>query len=167
MLNCKINSDLDFLDKLSKNYPWIPNSLSIRPTESNIEKKISLLNQIQDDWVETKDYIFHTIFGEKYYFNYDGKKFVQPTNFEFNIKWSFQPSMFKYNLTNPDTNHWILWNSEQDLNWEYPEEKINHIITIKLTQHLTPNVPFQFVWYKNPKPTIPEFYHVQVFWICN
>ena len=26
-------------------------------------------------------------------------------------------------------------------------------------------VDFDFVWYENPKMSVPDFYHVQVFWI--
>ncbi len=165
MLRKRISSDLETLDMLSQVYPWIPNSESIRPSLKDIERKSLLLTQIEDEWISNRDYIFHTIFGEKYHINGDDKKYVKLDNLEFNTKWSFQPSMFKYKLAHPDTNHWILWNSERNLDWEYEEEKINHIITIKLLQHLGTNSSPQFVWYKNPKPTIPEFYHVQVFWI--
>ncbi len=165
MLRTRICSDLETLDNLSLVYPWILDSQSIRPSLKDIERKSLLLTQIEDEWISNRDYIFHTIFGEKYHIGADDKKYVKSDNLELNVKWSFQPSMFKYKLSYSDTNHWILWNSEKDLNWEYEEEKINHIITIKLLQHLETNSSPQFVWYKNPKPTIPEFYHVQVFWI--
>jgi hypothetical protein len=40
---------------------------------------------------------------------------------------------------------------------------INKIITKNL-QNITGSDNFDFAWYKNPKPTIKEFFHVQVFW---
>ena len=51
-----------------------------------------------------------------------------------------------------------------DFNYDYDIDIINKVIENHLSYHTILGDPFQFVWYKNPKPTIPEFYHVQVFW---
>lgn len=168
MLRTRIDSDLETLDRLNKIYSWIPNSKSIRPSPQIIEKKKHLIQQIELNWMSPKDYIVHTIFGEKYYVDREEtgyKKFTRPEYFKLNRKWSFQPSMFPYNLESTETHHWVLWNYDKDFDYDYPEEEINEIIKRNLFYHTEIGTPFQFVWYKNPKPTIKEFYHIQVFWI--
>lgn len=168
MLRNRVDSDSEILDKLNKLYPWIPNSKSIRPSPQIIEKKKHLIQQIELNWKSPKDYIIHTIFGEKYYVDeeFDNKKFVPSKNFKSNnYKWFFQPSIFPYNLECKETNHWVLWNSEKNFDFDFPEEEINEIIKRHLFYHTQIGTSFEFVWYKNPKPTIKDFYHIQVFWI--
>jgi hypothetical protein len=167
MLRNKIDSSLSNLDALNQIYPWIPNSITIRPSPLDIQRKKQFLLKIQFEWKSYRDYICYKIFQQRYYIDSEDngyKKFVRPEYFKSKPEWSFQPSMFRYNLI-PESNHWVLWNSEHDFDYDYPDEIINEIITKRLFCHLELGVPFQFVWYKNPKPTIPEFYHVQVFWI--
>ena len=171
MLRNRIACDLKNLDDLNKIYPWIPNSISIRPKPIDIEKKKILSMEIQSDWNTYSDYILHVIFGYKYYVNDYGKKITPINNFSPSCnqnKWVFAPSMFRYNII-PESNHWILWCLEKDFSFDFPDELINQIIEekIKFVLDLESNIDFQFAWYKNPKPTIPEFYHVQVFWICS
>lgn len=96
--------------------------------------------------------------------NYQGKKHTLCTKFEYNHKWIFKPSIFRYNVL-PESNHWILWNSEQNFNHDYSDLLINQLIS-NFIINIIGHDNYQFVWYKNPKPTIPEFFHVQVFWIC-
>jgi len=165
MLRTYIDCDLETLDRFNKIISWIPNSKSIRPSHRIIEKKKHLIQQIELNWRSQKDYITHTIFDEKYYVSEDFKKFTRPEYFKFNRKWSFQPSMFPYNLECRETNHWVLWNYDKNFDYDYPEEEINEIIKRNLFYQTEIGTPFEFVWYKNPKPTIKEFYHIQVFWI--
>jgi len=166
MLRNKIGSELEILDKLSEIYHWIPNSKSIRPSLQIIEKKKNLNKNIELNWKSKKDYIIHTIFGEEYYVDEEtGYKFVHSKHFKSYYKWFFKPSIFPYNLECRETNHWILWNSEKDFNYDFPEEEINEIIKRHLFYQTQIGAPFEFVWYKNPKPTINDFFHIQVFWI--
>jgi len=164
MLQTIISSDLDKLDELNKKYPWIPNSNSIRPKKEIIEKKILLSEYIHIKWRSYTDYIYHEIFHEKYYIDKNEKNYVDIMNLKNNIPWSFQESKFAYDI-NPITNHWILWNSEKIFSYNFPTNYINKIILDNLKIILGDISNCQFVWYKNPKPTILEFYHVQVFWI--
>jgi hypothetical protein len=163
MLRNKINSDLETLDKLNLIYPWIPNSLCIRPKLEDIDKKNNLIQEINLKWVNHKDYIYNKIFGHKYYINNEFKKFIKYNFLKYENIWSFQPSLFKYNII-LESNHWILWNCEKDFNFDFPEEEINEIIS-KYLHNLILNDNYQFVWYKNPKPSITDFFHIQVFWI--
>lgn len=172
MLRTRIEPNLETLDILNQFYYWIPDSKSIRPKPQDLENKFLLSKQIESNWVGWKDYILHNIFGYKYDLNSDGKKFISSSNNNVLTcnNWIFSPSVFRYNISNPETNHWILWNKEKNFYYDYPDELINQIIEEKITKHLGDNAScssFEFVWYKNPKPTILEFYHVQVFWISN
>ena len=38
-INCKLDSDIDNLNKYNSIYPWIPNESQIRPTSMNIIMK--------------------------------------------------------------------------------------------------------------------------------
>ena len=46
----------------------------------------------------------------------------------------------------------------------HSDQTINEIISMNLLK-ITKSSDFDFVWYKNPKPSITNFFHVQVFWI--
>ena len=71
---------------------------------------------------------------------------------------SFRKNDFPYNLPE-GTQHYIMWYTYL-IDDDY---KINQDIYDSIFQLLgTEN--FEFIWYKNPKMTIPEIYHLQVFW---
>ena len=78
-------------------------------------------------------------------------------------EWNFQKSLFPYNLPD-DVNHCVLWNSMYDYFYGFDDTVINNIITETL-EHMLGTDKFDFAWYKNPKPSIPELWHCQVFWI--
>ena len=160
MLRCKINSDKENLDKLNKIYNWLPNSQSIRPNLNDLNKKKEILISIDKEWLSLKDYILHKIFGLDYV-KKNGLNFVVDN---VHIKeWIFLESTFKYNLCE-DSNHFILWNSCKKFYDDFPDEFINAFIESELLNKLKHN-NFDFAWYKNPKPTVVDFYHIQVFWI--
>lgn len=180
MLRNKIDSNINCLDKLNQEYEWLPNSLSIRPTLEDIEKKKILYEKIELEWIGYLDYIYHEIFDFEYMVDkISGKKYINLhhlNNFDKHKKWIFKPSIFRYNLI-PESNHWILWNTDKDFNYDYPDELINQIIFEEIKKIINNDYTnyynyndydynkIQFAWYKNPKPTIPEIYHIHVFWI--
>lgn len=139
MLKGKISSDITSLNELSKLYPWIPNETSIRPSPEVMIKKCMVNQHIQRDWPSLKAYIEQTIFQNK-------------------TGWIFEECMFPYSVKGK---HYILWNTnfpftiEPTLIQDFDEEVINEV--------LKGYIKGDFVWYKNPKPTVLEFYHVQVF----
>ncbi len=108
-----------------------------------------------------KDFILSSVFKQQCIMNESGKK--KAISFPADPIWEFCPSNFRYNL--PEyANHFILWYSNADHKEDFHEEFINNQIQDwiwKLLNHDS----FDFAWYKNPKPSVPEFYHVQVFWI--
>jgi hypothetical protein len=158
MIRSKISSDKDDLDKLCVKYNWLPNSETIRPKPEDFIKKKEILNTIEKEWLSLKDYILHTIFNSDYV-QKNGLKFVNSIPSE----WIFAPSTFKYNLCE-NSNHYILWNSTKNFYEEFPDYLINDYIVKELKNLLNHN-NFDFAWYKNPKPTVIDFYHIQIFWI--
>ena len=157
-----INPDKDNLDNLYLTYNWLPNSETIRPNSDDLIKKIEILNIIDKEWLSLKDYILHTIFNLDHV-QKNGLKFISHMS---NIQeWIFEPSVFKYNLSE-NSNHYILWNSTKKFYEDFSDNTINNYIEKELKKLLNHN-NFNFAWYKNPKPTVVDFYHVQVFWINN
>jgi len=139
MLQRQIDSSLVELDRLASIYPWLPNSETCRPDyNTQIEKNALISITYPAD-------IIKLIFEDKL------------------TGWVFKPTRFRYNLPN-QTYHWILWNSYYTMDWKPDSQEVNEIICTLLHEHLG-NDKFDFAWYVNPKPTVTQFYHVQVFWI--
>jgi hypothetical protein len=78
-------------------------------------------------------------------------------------EWNFGKSLFPYDLSN-EVNHYVLWNSMYDYFNDFSDTVINNIIAETLVAMLGTD-QFDFAWYVNPKPSIPELWHCQVFWI--
>lgn len=159
----RINSDLDSLDCLNALYNWIPNRHSIRPTPEQIQIKLEKIQEIESEWESFFDFVLHNVFEQNYTINYTGKKFIQTYDKSTLASWVFKPSDFKYQLSD-NSNHFILWSSEFNIGYDFDDLIINNIISNKIKEMIGDS-DFDFAWYKNPKPSIPEFYHVQVFWI--
>jgi len=160
LLHCQISSDIQDLNKLHKKHWWIPNETMIRPSPKIIDDKHNFSNYILHNWMSFRDFILDSHFkypvgiedGHIYIFN-DVKK----------SEWNFQQSVFPYQV--PDkVNHYVLWNSLFDYKVIIDEYLINDIIKDKLT-YMIGSDDFDFAWYCNPKPSIPELWHCQVFWI--
>lgn len=146
MLRCKISSNIQDLNELHTQYWWIPDENMIRPDEKVLDEKRQFSNYVLNNLRSFKDFIL-----DKYFKDITG------------LEWTFVKSLFPYNLVN-DVNHYVLWNSKYDYFVEIEESKINNIIKDTL-KSMVGSDNFDFAWYKNPKPSIPELWHVQVFWI--
>lgn len=140
MIRGRISSSIDDLNILNCQYNWIPNEYTIRPTQEDLEYKWALMDSIRRKWPSMKEYVWKEILKES------------------KEKWVFEPSIFRYGIPK-EANHWILWNTTVDFNAEISDEEINLI----LEKALGPSV--DFAWYKNPKPSVPDYFHIQVFWI--
>jgi hypothetical protein len=143
MLRSRISTDITELNGLHTRYAWIPNEHTIRPTSENLEAKYALMTHIQSAWPSLEEYIRRTILAS-------------------NNEWVFHKSMFPYNIE--QGNHYVLWNSKYRYEAEFQENDINTILHTNLKE-LVGSDEFDFAWYKNPKPSVPQFYHIQVFWI--
>lgn len=159
MLRCKISSDLQDLNELHHKYWWIPNESMIRPTEEIIKEKIHFNNYVLHYWMSLAYFILDTHF--KYPVDIDDGQIYIPKKIE-KSEWNFSKSLFPYNLPK-NVNHYVLWNSYYDYFTNLDDVTINKIIKDYLENML--GSEFDFVWYKNPKPSIPELWHCQVFFI--
>jgi hypothetical protein len=120
------------------------------------------MNTIENEWITLRDYILFKVFNQDFEENSFGKKRIP--NIKISISdFVFTESLFRYNLPTY-SNHYVLWFSK--INYEngknISEETINHIIIYELSKRID---NFDFAWYINPKPSVPDFFHVQVFWI--
>lgn len=164
MIQNQIPSNIETLNVLHKIYEWIPNENMIRPNSIELAKKQLLMNTIENEWVTLQDYILFKVFNQDFEEipTICKKKipYIKTSISEF----VFTESLFRYNLPT-HAKHYVLWFSK--INFENSQyiifkEIINDIIFSELSKY-TNN--FDFAWYINPKPSVPDFFHVQVFWI--
>lgn len=140
----KISSSVDKLNDLNKKYNWIPNEKSIRP-DNEVEKK-EYINYLITNYGSIKNGTIMDIFKISNLEN------IQPTKL-------FQENKFKYNVSG---NHYVMWYLMFDERF-LTDDIINCDIYCNIIKILGNN-NFNFAWYKNPKMTVPEIFHVQVFW---
>jgi len=158
-LNFRIHPDAEVMNSYNKLYPWVPNENQIRPTGMNILLKGQLMDKIKEEYNSTRDYILIDIFKYQYMKNKEQK--YQVINDD-NIKLhKFQVNLFKYDL-HPQTFHYQMWYT-CDKN-ELIDKEINKDI-YNSVYNIIKCDKFKFVWYENPKMSIDDIYHIQVFWI--
>ncbi len=160
----RIPSDLNSLNALNQLFPWVPNSNQIRPTQDVIDQKLSVLQEIESQWRSVKDYIAHKELGVDFNHDYfSRKKYVDYDLIVDIIR--FNPNNFPYQLSTGY--HYILWVSptKEFPNGVIPDEHINCEIQNAIVKIAGENSKFRFFWYENPKMTVPEIYHIQVFWM--
>ena len=156
-INCKISGDINILNKYNKIYDWIPNDKQIRPSDMNIFMKDMLLNKIKLEYNSTRDYMLINLFDFNGYL-VNGKYKSEEKNIKLH---KFEVCRFKYKL-NKNTFHYILWyNCNKE---ELSENEINKDIK-KGIYNLFKNEDYEYVWYENPKMSINDIYHLQIFFI--
>jgi hypothetical protein len=155
-----ISSDIEELNRLHEIYYWIPNEYMIRPTDSILQEKDVFSKFILEQWHSYKDYILDTHFFRGMSL-FDNR--LRLTNPITESEWFFSRSSFPYDLAE-GVNHYVLWNCFYDYYFDFKESVIDTIIKDTLGV-IIGSEDFDFAWYKNPKPSIPELWHVQVFWI--
>lgn len=154
-----MSSDQETLSALYQSYGWIPNSDTIRPLPAVIELKNATLLEIEEKWFSLKDYILFKVFSMEYD-QIAGRCVVMKAQQAGLIK-VFQPNEFPYNID--CGNHWVMWYNT-DLS-PYGDDAINADIDVAICKHLNGASNYDFVWYENPKMSVPDFFHVQVFWV--
>ena len=158
MINSKISTDLESLDKLHKLTNWTPNSTQIRPDNKIIESKILYLNNILNFYETISDYILDIVFNYTTKCNKNGKLYIQDLDFKEKINFCLIKNKFPYKL-NKNIEHYILWYPIKDN--VYNENEISNHIVEEIERIFKKNL--EYVWYENPKMSIPGLYHVQVF----
>lgn len=159
MLQRKIDADQAALDELYKSFDWIPNSQNIRPTPDVLTKKLETLKEIDEKWMSLKDYILFKVF-EMETKEICSRLYV-PDMIAENIPPKFHPNEFPYSIDKG--NHWVLWYASPQQ--PHSDDCINNDIRKAIHQLLEGRSNFDFAWYINPKMSVPDFFHVQVFWI--
>ena len=158
-INTKINSSLNSLNEYHELYPWIPNEFQIRPTEMIITFKNILMDKINKEYNSTRDYILMNMFNTEG-FRSNGKLVSKEPIDKLN---KFEVCRFRYQIDS-SAFHYIMWytcNPEFLTQEEITKDIKNSIYNIINSDN------YSFVWYENPKMTIHDIYHVQVFWIKN
>eukprot|EP00605_Chrysophyceae_sp_TOSAG23-4_P000200 GSChrysophyteH1.ASY1.ANO1.236.1 assembled CDS len=158
----RIPSEYAALDELNKTHQFIPNSLQVRPTSDMKDFKAKEIERIEKNYVNFVDYIYHSVFNCKTITNTDGQLTVANRHraaVHREDRRVFVANQFPYQNQG---HHHVLWYS--GTSQTHSDEAISEHIRAEL-QVLTASVAsFDFAWYINPKMTVPEFFHVQVFW---
>jgi hypothetical protein len=160
LIRRKISSNILDLNQLHKEFWWIPDENMIRPTPKVLEDKKHFSNYVLHNWMSFKDFILDTHFKFPIDIE-DGHLYTLNTTKK--IEWNFQKSLFPYDLPE-NVYHYVLWNCFTDYFHLFEDSKITNIIKETLEGMLGCD-NFDFAWYINPKPSIPELWHCQVFWI--
>ena len=161
-LASKISSDYEDLDSLHKTYKFIPDRDGVRPSPEAKEAKAEKLKELEGEWKDFVDFIYSSVFALPHIVTPDGKKTVPNRHKERMDRAAhvFQENYFPYLIK--EGHHFVMWyaTSEQ----KKSDEEITADIDEELKKITNSESDFQFGWYINPKMTVPEFFHVQVFW---
>ena len=166
MLKCRINPSMENLTKLHATYPWIPSGSNVRPSANVLTQKAMDMSRVMYFYESLRDYLLEEIFNVRTEINENGKCFVKliPADF-FEFDCILRENKYPYQVSDNAT-HYVLW---------YPmfsrEDTLSDSqITRDVTRHLEEKIistggtlDFDFVWYVNPKMTVKDLFHVQVF----
>ena len=145
------------MEKLHDIYFWIPGSENVSPTKEVEDKKNSEKVLRSLVYRNSSDFIFIKYFKFKPDMDENSKMICLKNNIEDKV--ILIKNEFPYDCPK-GTSHYVLWYS---INKPENDQKINNDIYTCLKDKLGHNC-FEFVWYENPKMSIPEIFHVQVFW---
>lgn len=155
----KISSNIEHLNELNRLFKWIPNEDQIRPPSNVVLMKNEKLSLIRFQWRSVKDYIKHTVWGMERIWTDDGLHAVEE---EPSKPYIFQRCEFPYSLE--EGLHFVLWFNEVESSQsdEGITALLDQLVAAELG-HDDTNDSYSFAWYVNPKMTVPDFFHVQVF----
>src|SRR3990167_1879285 len=157
--NGKISSNLTDLDELNKEHQWIPGQNNIRPTEQEKARKLRNCIVIDAIWSSSTDFVLHTHFKQPFKINANGQRYVAVSTET--LESVFIPNDFPYQL--PEyAKHFVLWYGPSIKSVD--DAQVTNDIRGALDK-INPDT--SFAWYENPKMTITEMFHVQVFWVEN
>ena len=160
MMNQEISCSEENLNKLHELYSWIPCREQTRPNIDELNVKERMNKQNSKVYYSKEDEILIQYFG------YDSKLIVIDMQYKLQSSISLNeerkficiPNEFPYQIPK-NTFHYILWYSYLDVD----KSKINEHI-FQCLKEINKEKKFEFVWYENPSMSVPEVYHVQIFW---
>ena len=154
----RISSNIESLNTIHADNNWVPSGEQIRPLPEIVEKKENDYLKFDSFYSSVKDQILIRYFNYPSRINRNSNK-LESKVFLKNIKEKiFIKNEYPYQVPE-GTQHYVMWYTYQDI----PDNEINKDIEISLFK-LVGHKNFEFVWYENPKMSVPEIYHVQVFW---
>lgn len=158
----KISSDLSELNRLHLSFPFIPDEQQIRPSEECLQKKESSSRDIEENWKSIEDFILCCVFHKPASIDRCSNRLKADTK-DIKDRIRFVENEFPYCIDPTVGNHYILWLGPKTSGKHYTDEEIDECIRKELKE-LTNGDNYDYAWYENPKMTISEVYHVQVFW---
>ncbi len=172
MLRGLISSDITTMASLHMQHTWVPGAEHIRPSPETLDMKSATLHSISARYVSESDFILESIFGIVLSVGVDGKLVadagsVSAVNESRRV---FLPNQFPY-VVPAGTRHWVMWYPVgprfEALGPARLMQPVDAAITANIEQDLREQLThdrFDFVWYVNPKMTVHDIFHVQVFW---
>lgn len=158
----KISSEYEDLDVLHDQYKFVPNRDGVRPSPEAKIAKAEKLEELSRNWKDFTDFIYVSVFELPAVDLPDGKKTVANRHKDRLDKkmFVFQKQMFPYLIH--EGHHWVMWYATKEQ--EKSDEEVTADVNNELKKLTNSDDGFEFGWYINPKMTVPEFFHVQVFW---
>jgi len=158
-LNCEIPSGLDSLDEL-ESFGFLPGRFNCRPTPEVLAVKQQYLDEVIQYYDSVGDRVLEEIFECPVFVNPDENRLTARMQMDDNRR-KFQVHKFPYSLPK-DVLHYVMW---------YTQEGTT-LTASDITKHIEEDIKdicgdaysYEFGWYENPKMTVLEVYHVQVFW---
>jgi hypothetical protein len=164
MIRGRISSDIQDLNRLHAVHKWIPDETMIRPFVAVLDNKKIFSQYVLTSWASSRDFILDTHFKYRMAENELGLLYVMDSIDAEIAEWVLMESLFPYAVPE-GVHHSVLWNSYYDYFADFSDVVINNKITEQLRGELGHD-NFDFCWYVNPKPSVPELWHCQVFWKC-
>lgn len=192
-VNCQVSNDLKELQCLHDATGWTPGATHIRPTAETRALKEEYLNDALQSYATLTDFVLDTVFGLKTRYCWTVATMAAKTHTRSLIRVLLLPTRqgrdglfradksgdgdddmeatkvleenkFPYSLP-PGTRHSILWYLG-DWRGVLDGDTITDHVSTELAEVIggKAGATFEFVWYENPKMSIPDIFHVQVFW---
>ena len=162
LLRSNVPSDLEALDNLNyyRGYRFLPTSETCRPLPDVRAHKDAVTADICQNWASLTDFTLFSIFCRDFDL-IDGKFTVMNKVLRPEEK-IFVPNPYPYNIDEGE--HWVMWYGSQTAPYasEQITQDIHNVIAAMVT---STKETFDFAWYENPKMSVPDIYHVQVFWV--
>eukprot|EP00038_Savillea_parva_P008292 m.176005 g.176005 ORF g.176005 m.176005 type:complete len:418 (-) comp14090_c0_seq1:92-1345(-) len=158
-LDCEIPCDGPCLQRLHEHFGWTPSSAMIRPSPEIQEAKSAHVVATLVRYCSMPDQILHDVFGcplEKC----DNGRLKAIVSDAMAGRRRLVRHPFPYALPQ-GTRHYVYWYVAETL--DFPREAVSEHIATNLRLLIGSHHEFEFCWYENPHMTIPELYHVQVF----
>lgn len=154
----RISNSIEHLDSIHFFKSWIPSGEQIRPLPEILEKKEKDNLNFSSFYSSIKDQILIRYFNYPIKINRVNNKIESKIILDNVRDKRFVKNEYPYQVP-IGTYHYVMWYTYQDIS----DNQIDNDIWNSLYK-LVGHRDFEFVWYENPKMSVSEVYHVQVFW---